>query len=202
MSSDFDYLVGRIMGICSKMPAGKYSFYITPDKKNMASKFFIKHYFNEKDYEDNFIRSHNDIEIYYGKYIGKSESFISDLKYITGEESLRVYKNMMYVFIWETDDWASGICYPVACLMLRFNSRGMITSVKRINSKLSGDRPLLEYINSRAVIKDEIAQEAVVIIRDMIRRIISNRYMTLVKDNGRVFHERYRCRYKEEKENA
>lgn len=202
MSSDFDCLVGKLMGICSKMPAGKYSFYITLDKKNMASKFFIKHYFNEKDYEDNFIRSHNDIEIYYGKYTGKSESFISDLKYITGEESLRVYKNMMYVFIWETDDWASGICYPVACLMLRFNSRGMITSVKRINSKLSGDRPLLEYINSRAVIKDEIAQEAVVIIRDMIRRIISNRYMTLVKDNGRVFHERYRCRYKEEKENA
>lgn len=200
MSSDFDYLIGRIMGICSKMPVGKYSFYITPDKKNMASKFFIKYYFNEKDYEDNFIRSHNDIEIYYGKYIGKSESFRSDLKYITGEKNLRVYKNMMYIFIWETDDWGSGIYYPVACLMLRFNNRGMITSVKRINSELSGDRPLLEYINSRAVIKDEIAQEAVVIIRDMIRRIISNRYMTIVKDNGKVFHERYK--YKEKKENA
>lgn len=200
MTNDFDYLVGKIMSICSKMPAGKYSFYITPDKKNMASKFFIKHYFNEKDYDDNFLRSHNDIEMYYGKYIAESESFRSDLKYITGEENPRVYKNMMYILIWETDDWASCNCYPVACLMLRFNNRGMITSVKRINSELSGDRPLLDYINARTVVKDEIAQEAIDIIRDMVRRIISNRYMTLVKDDGRVFHERYRC--KEEKENA
>lgn len=201
MANDFDYLVGKIMSICSKMPAGKYSFYITPDKKNMAAKFFIKHYFNERDYDDNFLRSHNDIEMYYGKYIGESESFRSDLKYITGEENPRVYKNMMYILIWETDDyWASGNCYPVACLMLRFNNRGMITSVKRINSELSGGRPLLDYINARTVVKDEIAQEAIVIIRDMVRRIISNKYMTLVKDDGRVFHERYKC--KEEKENA
>ena len=200
MTNDFDYLVGKIMSICSKMPVGKYSFYITPDKKNMASKFFIKHYFNERDYDDGFLRSHNDIEMYYGKYIAESESFRSDLKYITGEENPRVYKNIMYILIWETDDWASGNCYPVACLMLRFNNRGMITSVKRINSELSGDRPLLDYINARTVVKDEIAQEAIVIIRDMVCRIISNRYMIPVKDDGRVFHERYRC--KEEKENA
>lgn len=198
--NDFDLLIGKIMGICGKMPAGKYSFYITPDKKNMCSKFFIKHYFNKKDYDDNFIRSHNDIEIYYGKYIKKSERFRSDLKYITGEENPRVYKDIMYIFIWETDDWGSGNCYPVACLMLRFNNRGMITSVKRINSELSSDTPLIEYVNSRSRIKDEIAQEALVIIQDMVRRILSDRYMTIIKDKGRVFHARYRC--KEEKENA
>ena len=193
VTNDFDLLIGKIMSICGKLPVGKYSFYITPDKKSMASKFFIKHYFNEKDYKDKFIRSHNDIEIYYGKHIGESEIFRSDLKYITGEENIRVYKNMMYILIWETDDWASGICYPVACVMLRFNNRGMITSVKRINSELSGDTPLLEYVDSRSVVKDEIAQEATVIIQDMICRV-SDRYMTLVKDNGRVFHARYRCK--------
>jgi len=198
MTNDFDYLVGKIMSICSKLPAGKYSFYVTPDRKNMASKFFIKHYFNEKDYDDKFLRSHNDIEIYYGKYIGESETIRRDIKYITGDENLRIYKNTMYILIWETDDWASGICYPVACLMLRFNNRGMITSVKRINSELSDDRPLLDYMNSRAVITDETAQETISCVWDMMYRMY-DRYVSIVKDNGRTYYARYRCK-KEERE--
>jgi hypothetical protein len=188
--SDLDFLVGLFINIFTKLPQDKSILYISSDKKEIEGKCAISYYFNEEDYKLHFIRRHADFEIYRGPYM--SETFKGDIKHFTNND--RIYKDAMYITLYETDDFFSGIAYPLTCLMLRFNDKGMITVIKRTNTEIMGNRPLMDYAQSRAFAKDELAQIILTGIQNMIARM-HNRYKYIVKNDDHIFHVRYK--YKE-----
>jgi hypothetical protein len=188
--SDLDFLVGLFINVFTKLPQDKSILYISSDKKEIEAKCAIAYYFNDEDYKCHFIRRHGDIEIYRGPYM--SEVLKYDIKHFTNND--RIYKDAMYITLYETDDSFSGIAYPLTCLMLRFNDKGMITVIKRTNTEIMGNRPLMDYAQSRAFAKDELAQIILTGIQNMIARM-HNRYKYIVKNDDHIFHVRYK--YKE-----